>query len=140
MDPIPIPIQISTHSSLPHHLLDARHRARDVLEERILAQKPNDARLLERLARAALKVRDVQPNAAILQTRNPADQSANAVCAATNHRSTSAYVLTQADQQAGMEATYLVSLHQFVEDLHRTVIGRPRSQIKRVIGQYCDSS
>ena len=70
MDPIPIPIQISTHSSLPHHLLDARHRARDVLEERILAQKPNDARLLERLTRAALEMRDVQPNAAILQTRN----------------------------------------------------------------------
>ena len=78
MDPIPIPIQISTDSSLPHRLLDARHRARDVLEERILAQKPNDARLLERLARAALEVRDVQPNTAILQTRNPADHIANA--------------------------------------------------------------
>ena len=66
----PIPIQISTHSSLPHRLLDARHRARDVFDERVLAQKPNDARLLEQLARAALEVRDVQPNAAILQTRN----------------------------------------------------------------------
>ena len=71
---------ITDHGSqraFPHHLLDARHRARDVLAEHLLPEQLHDARLCEHRAGPRFEVSDVKADAAALQrfeTRSAIDQ------------------------------------------------------------------
>ena len=55
--------------TLAHHLLDARHRAPDVLAERLLPEQLHDPRRLEHRAGPRLEVRDVKADAAALSAK-----------------------------------------------------------------------
>ena len=59
--------QHDSKRTLAHRLLDARHRAPDVLAERLLPKQLHHPRRLEQRAGPRFQVRNVQPDAAALQ-------------------------------------------------------------------------